>query len=162
MLRLLDCEVTKALAELAEEDVPAECETISIATGQLAYPYLKKQVEKITRQYSEKKVHVYAVRNDFFGEMITVAGLLTGQDIMKQLAGKELGQRLLLPCCMFRSGEEVFLDDITRQQVQNTLQVPVNIVKSGGQDLVYGILGLEETEEGMEGSGFYEGYELRE
>ena len=79
-----------------------------------------------------------------------------------QLAGKELGQRLLLPCCMFRSGEEVFLDDITRQQVQNTLQVPVNIVKSGGQDLVYGILGLEETEEGMEGSGFYEGYELRE
>lgn len=162
MLRLLDCEVTKALAELAEEDVPAECETISIATGQLAYPYLKKQVEKITQQYSEKKVHVYAVRNDFFGEMITVAGLLTGQDIMKQLAGKELGQRLLLPCCMFRSGEEVFLDDITRQQVQNTLQVPVNIVKSGGQDLVYGILGLEETEEGMEGSGFYEGYELRE
>ena len=91
-----------------------------------------------------------------------MAGLLTGQDLIRQLQGKELGQRLLLPCCMFRSGEEVFLDDITRRQVQNTLQVPVNIVKSGGQDLVYGILGLEETEEGMEGSGFYEGYELRE
>ena len=162
MLRLLDREVTDALTELSEEDLFIEHETISIATGLLAYPYLKKQVEKITRQFPQKKVHVYAVRNEFFGEMITVAGLLTGQDLIRQLQGKELGQRLLLPCCMFRSGEEVFLDDITRRQAENTLQVPVNIVKSGGQDLVYGILGLEETEEGMEGSGFYEGYELRE
>lgn len=162
MLRLLDREVTDALTELSEEDLFIEHETISIATGLLAYPYLKKQVEKITRQFPQKKVHVYAVRNEFFGEMITVAGLLTGQDLIRQLQGKELGQRLLLPCCMFRSGEEVFLDDITRRQAENTLQVPVNIVKSGGQDLVYGILGLEEPEDGMEGSAFYEGYELRE
>ena len=112
-------------------------------------------MEKITRQYSEKKVHVYAVRNDFFGEMITVAGLLTGQDIMKQLAGKELGQRLLLPCCMFRSGEEVFLDDVTRQEVKTALQVPVNIVKSSGQDFVNAVLYPPE-----EGPVFYEGYEL--
>ena len=162
MLRLLDREVTDALTELSEEELFIEHETISIATGLLAYPYLKKQVEKITRQFPQKKVHVYAVRNEFFGEMITVAGLLTGQDLIRQLQGKELGQRLLLPCCMFRSGEEVFLDDITRRQAENTLQVPVNIVKSGGQDLVYGILGLEEPEDGMEGSAFYEGYELRE
>lgn len=162
MLRLLDREVTDALTELSEEDLSIEHETISIATGLLAYPYLKKQVEKITRRFPGKKVHVYAVRNDFFGEMITVAGLLTGQDLMRQLKGRELGQRLLLPCCMFRSGEEVFLDDITRGQLQNTLQVPVNIVKSGGQDLVYGILGLEERADRRKDAAFYEGYELRE
>ncbi len=167
MLRLLDREVTDALKELEEEELPEalspstmhKSETLSIATGRLAYPYLKKQVEKITGRYPEKKVCLYAVRNDFFGEMITVAGLLTGQDIMRQLAGKRLGERLLLPSCMFRSGEEVFLDDVTRTEVQNALQVPVNIVKSGGRDLVYGILGLGEPEDGMREPIFYEGYE---
>ena len=89
--------------------------------------------------------------------MITVAGLITGQDLIAQLKDKPLGSRLLLPECMFRSGEEVFLDDITRQEVENALQVPVNIVKSSGQDLVDGVLGLEEEQDTV-----YDGYELKE
>lgn len=133
---------------------------MSIATGRLAYPYLKRQVEKITDRYPEKKVHIYAVRNDFFGEMITVAGLLTGQDVVSQLTGKDLGQRLLLPSCMFRSGEEVFLDDMTRVQAERTLQIPINIVKSGGQDLVEAILCPEGP--GERGSAPSRGYELKE
>ncbi len=160
MLRLLDCEVTEAL----NEPIPAnpQEEIISIATGYLAYPYVKKQAEKITKKYPQKKVDVYAIRNDFFGEQITVAGLLTGQDIINQLKGKDLGQRLLLPSCMFRRGEEVFLDDITRVEVQNALQVPVNIVKSGGQDLVYGILGISSPEKDRESPDFNNGYEPEE
>lgn len=151
MLRLLDCEVTAALKELTRKRKSAKQrqdpdkikpETLSIATGELARPYLKQQIEKITRQYPQKRVHVYAIRNDFFGERITVAGLLTGQDIIRQLTGKVLGERLLLPACMFRSGEEIFLDDVTREEVQSALQVPVNIVKSGGQDLIRAVLGL--------------------
>ena len=158
MLRLLDCEVTDTLEKMT--DIPkVPSETLSIATGELAYPYLKKQVAKIVQRYSQKQVHVYAVRNEFFGEQITVAGLLTGQDILGQLRGKNLGERLLLPACMFRSGEDVFLDDITLTEVQSTLQVPVNIVKSGGQDLVYGILGLDaKNDEPLS----YSSYELKE
>ena len=87
-----------------------------------------------------------------------MAGLLTGQDIIRQLTGKVLGERLLLPACMFRSGEEVFLDDVTREEVQSALQVPVNIVKSGGRDLVRAILGLDEEA----GPVLCPGYELRE
>ena len=158
MLRLLDCEVTDTLEKMT--DIPkVPSETLSIATGELAYPYLKKQVAKIVQRYSQKQVHVYAVRNEFFGEQITVAGLLTRQDILGQLRGKNLGERLLLPACMFRSGEDVFLDDRTLTEVQSTLQVPVNIVKSGGQDLVYGILGLDaKNDEPLS----YSSYELKE
>lgn len=160
MLRLLDTEVTEALDMLSgdmKEASEAGSEELSLATGLLAYPYLKQQIEKITARYPQKKIHLHTIRNEFFGELITVAGLITGQDIMKQLSGKKLGGRLLLPACMFRSGEEVFLDDVTRTEVQNALQVPVNIVKSSGQDLVNAIL-YGNTEEDV----VYEGYELKE
>ena len=86
------------------------------------------------------KIYLYQIRNDFFGDKITVAGLITGKDLMKQLEGKTLGQRLLLPCNMLRDGEEVFLDDVTLKQVKETLQVKPYIVKSSGQDLIEAIL----------------------
>ena len=156
MLRLLDTEVTEAL-EALPEDLPVKPEELSIATGRLAYPYLRKQLDKIEAKFPQKKVHLYAIRNDFFGESITVAGLITGQDLKQQMSVVPLGERLLLPICMFRSGEEVFLDDLTRADVQNALQVPVNIVKSSGQDLVDAVLGLEEEQDTV-----YDGYELKE
>ena len=139
MLRLLDSEVTEALETMDEAAVP-EPETVSVATGLLALPWLEKQIGKIRKQYPHKQVRLYGIRNDFFGERITVTGLLTGQDILHQLQGKDLGSRLLLSESMFRSGEEVFLDDMTRQELENALQVPVNIVKSGGLDLVRSLL----------------------
>ena len=86
-----------------------------------------------------------------------MAGLVTGQDLISQLKDKRLGSRLLLPECMFRSGEEVFLDDITRGEVQKALQVKIDIVKSSGQDLVQAVLHPVEA-----GSPSYEGYELKE
>ena len=87
------------------------------------------------------KVNVYQIRNDFFGEMITVSGLLTGQDLKAQLMGQELGDVLLLPCNLLRSGEEVFLDDVTLSELENALQVPIHIVKSDGQCLYEELLG---------------------
>ena len=68
--------------------------------------------------------------------MITVTGLLTGQDIIKQLSGKKLGERLLLPGNMLKADEDIFLDDITLNELSTALQVPVNIIKSEGEDLV--------------------------
>ncbi len=129
--------------------------TVSIATGKLAYPYIKKYTEWIMKLFPMVKVYTYWIRNDYFGHEITVAGLITGIDLMTQLSGKELGEVLLLPVCMFRSGEEVFLDDYTRADLENALQVPVNIVKSSGHDFVDSIVGLSEYE-GFAGHSPYE------
>ena len=93
------------------------------------------------KQHPDIKVIVYQIRNDFFGEMITVSGLLTGQDLKAQLSGQELGDMLLLPCNLLRSGEEVFLDDMTLTELENALQVPIHIVKSDGQCLYDSMLG---------------------
>lgn len=154
MIRLLTTEVHEALDELEGDE---EEEELSIATGKLAAVYLAGFLEEIKKKFPNRKVHLYPIRNDFFGEMITVAGLITGQDLIAQLKDKLLGSRLLLPECMFRSGEEVFLDDITRQEVENALQVPVNIVKSSGQDFVNAVLHASE-----ESGASYEAYELKE
>ena len=81
-------------------------------------------------------VHVHCIRNDFFGETITVAGLITGQDIIKQLKEKTLSGELLVPVNMLRSGEEVFLDDITLKDIEKALQVKACIIQSSGQDLM--------------------------
>ncbi|HIT64716.1 MAG TPA: DUF512 domain-containing protein [Candidatus Ventrimonas merdavium] len=158
MLRLLDTEVDEALDVIDEEfEGEADPERLTIATGLLAAPYLEKQAAKIMERHPKIRIQVIPIRNEFFGELITVAGLITGQDLIKQLSGRDLGDRLLLPVCMFRSGEETFLDDRTREDVQTALQVPVDIVKSSGQDLVDAVLGLIEEEDTD-----YEGYELKE
>ena len=89
-------------------------------------------------------MQVYCIRNDFFGESITVAGLITGQDLKAQLTGQKLGDRLLLPIAMLRNEEDVFLDDMTISQLSEALQVRIDVVKSSGQDLIDAILQMEE------------------
>ncbi len=145
MLRLLLDEFEKCLMEKKQEGlIPDESYEgmVSLATGRLAYPYILKMAKKMEETYPGLTLHVHEIRNDFFGEMITVSGLLTGQDILKQLQGKDLGECLLLPQNVLRSGEDVFLDDMHLLELQNALQVPVNIVKSSGCDFVEGILSV--------------------
>jgi NifB/MoaA-like Fe-S oxidoreductase len=113
---------------------------LSLATGRLAAPFLETLMEKLKEKYPGIHVRIYPIRNDFFGEMITVSGLLTGQDLKKQLSGKPLGEKLLLPCNMIRSEEQDFLDDITVTELEKTLQVPIDIVKSSGKDLLDAII----------------------
>ncbi|MBQ2802190.1 MAG: DUF512 domain-containing protein [Lachnospiraceae bacterium] len=109
---------------------------LSMITGKLMYPFLGEMIKDINEKYPKVQVHLYGIRNDFFGEQITVAGLLTAQDIIAQVKDKPLGERLLLPDCMLRSGESVFLDDVTVEEMENALQVKIDIVKSSGQDFV--------------------------
>ncbi len=154
MLRLLENEVRRALEERADDGVEEE---ISLATGLLAYESLKRFVGWVTDRFAGRKIHLYPIVNEFFGQQITVAGLLTGQDLIRQLKGKALGNRLLLPACLLRSGEEVLLDDITLTDLENALQVPVNIVKSSGYDLVNALLYPVEKE-----AAEHSQYELRE
>ena len=110
-------------------------------TGRISAPYIRRMADRLEEKFPGLTVHLYPVRNDFFGEQITVTGLLTGQDIIAQLKGKELGEELLLPVNVLRSGENVLLDDVTTQDITKALQVPVNIVKSSGYDFTETILG---------------------
>ena len=138
MLRLLMNEFEEGYERLNGDERDRE---VSIATGFLAYPYIQRMADRIMEKYPKSKIHVYGIRNDFFGELITVSGLITGQDLIGQLKGKALGEKLLLPCNMLRIEEQDFLDDVTLQDVKDALQVPVDIVKSSGQDFIDAVLG---------------------
>lgn len=138
MIRLLREECKEAFQALPGDE---KSRRVSMATGLLAYPELCRIADMLKEKYPGTKVQIYPVRNDFFGEKITVSGLITGGDLIGQLKGKDLGERLLLPCNMFRSEEDVFLDDVTLAEVEEALQVRADIVKSSGQDLIDAILG---------------------
>lgn len=139
MLRLLQEEFSEALRQApGDESLTRE---ISIATGRLAAPFLEQLLKGLAEKYPNVHVRIYPIRNDFFGEMITVSGLLTGQDLKKQLSLVPLGERLLLPCNVVRTAEQDFLDDVTVEELEKTLQVPIDIVKSSGADLLCAVLG---------------------
>lgn len=141
MTRLLMNEVDAVLLEQRSSLMAGKnYEKLSIATGVLAYPYILRQVDKIRDKYPDIQVSVYQIENKFFGEKITVAGLLTGQDIVEQLKGRDLGERLLLSCNVLRDGEDVFLDDMTVSEMEIALQTTVNIVESSGQAFVEAVL----------------------
>ena len=91
-------------------------------------------------KYPGLKIHTYCIRNDFFGERITVSGLITGQDLMAQLKDQELGERLLIPCNMLKMDEDIFLDDISVEELSRKLNVEIVIVDEGGSDLVSAVL----------------------
>jgi putative radical SAM enzyme (TIGR03279 family) len=139
MITLLRDEFAKAL-QLAKEDEHLT-RSVTLVTGRLAAPILLELTDLLSVKFPGIKVQVIPIRNDFFGENITVAGLLTGQDIISQLRDKDLGDVVLLPGNLLRSGEEVLLDDVTLTDLKRTLQVKIDIVKSSGQDLLDAITG---------------------
>lgn len=140
MMRLLISEVRERLKELPDSRKARpethHKKTVSIATGRLAYPTICRLISEILEEFADITVHVYCIENHFFGERITVTGLLTGTDIIQQLKDKELGDELLLPCNVLKADEPVFLDDITLNEMGQALQVPINIIQSEGADLV--------------------------
>lgn len=142
MLRLLLHQAAMGL----EEEEPEQVEPFSIATGLSAAPFVQEIVDNARKQCGNIKGTVYPIVNRFFGETITVSGLITGTDLIEQLRGKDLGGRLLIPDNMLRAGEQVFLDDVTVEQVEQALGVTVVPVPAdSGFDLADAILGREVT-----------------
>ena len=129
MVRMLLDEVAQ---ELKGRRVNRKKGSFSAATGQLIYPVIAELMETLKKYYPNISAYLYPIRNDFFGERITVSGLLTGRDILEQLKGRELGDRLYLPESLLRYGTETLLDDMTVSGLSDALQVPVGIVKSDG------------------------------
>ncbi len=144
MLTLLKAEFTEALqAEIQKiggKPDNSRRGRMTLVTGKLAYRTIQEMAEQIMKWFPNLELQITAISNTFFGEQITVSGLLTGQDIISQLKGKNLGTRILLPQNVLRSGENYFLDDVTIPQMEETLQVRADIVKSSGQDFVNAIL----------------------
>ena len=149
MIRLFREEFSEAVEKLKMlDDTEKRSWTkrrLSVATGKLAFSVMREAAGKMMELCPGLTIRVYAIRNDFFGETITVSGLITGQDLIAQLkerqqAGEDLGETLLIPSNMLRSGEQVFLDDVTVGDVEQALGLTVKAVESGGGDFVAAVL----------------------
>ncbi|MBR2354413.1 MAG: DUF512 domain-containing protein [Clostridia bacterium] len=114
--------------------------TVSIATGYAAYNHIRFLSERLMKEFSGLTIHVYPIENRFFGEKITVAGLLTGKDMSEQLLGRELGECLLFPSSTLRAEGDVFLDDMTPEELSRILSVPVFPCSSDPAEFIGSIL----------------------
>ena len=138
MLRLLETEFRSALRLSDTPDgVP-----FSLATGTSAAPFFEKLLALGRARYDNLRGRVYAIENDFFGHSINVTGLITGQDLIAQLRGKDLGQRLFISQNMLRRQEMDFLDDVTLEEASLALGVPIYPVEQDGFALWDAMSGL--------------------
>lgn len=141
LMALFEEELSGAL--LCEQaPIPAPS-PFTIACGMAAAPFMERMTEKIRLQCPGLQCRVIGVRNDFFGEQVDVSGLVTGGDLMRQLKGQLLGQRLLLPIVMLRDKQNVFLDDVTREQLAEELGVQVHTVDIDGGAFLDAVLETE-------------------
>ena len=155
MVRLMETEIDLELSELAARDDIGGFigeRTVTAVCGKLVEPYMRIFADKVMRAFPMIHINVKSIRNDFFGETITVTGLITGQDLIAQLREEQimhpLGEEILIPVNMLRSGEKVFLDDLTVYDVEKEIGIPVGIVWSGGDEYVRSMLGLPHKTEG--------------
>ncbi len=125
--------------ELALEEKEGDADlhhTVSVACGECAFENLKETLSLINEKYPNIKINVYSIKNNFFGGEIDVTGLVTGRDLINQLKGKQLGDKLLIPSCMLRFEGDVFLDDVSVNDVENELGVKVKVNENSGEVIV--------------------------
>ena len=131
MIRLLEAEFKSALSLSDKPDgVP-----FSIACGVSGAPFFQKLVCAAREKYDNIDGRVYAIENDFFGHSINVTGLITGGDLINQLKGKDLGERLFISQNMLRRDEMDFLDDVLLEDAVTALGVPIYPIGQDGFDL---------------------------
>ncbi len=128
---------------LENEDRKVYNRKVTVATGYAACEFLSSLADKAMQKYPELQVNVRPIRNDFFGHSVTVSGLVTGNDIIKQLKGEDLGSELLIPENMLRAQRDIFLDDVSVEEVESALDVKVTVVDKGGYSLFDAMTGLK-------------------
>ncbi|MBQ7225059.1 MAG: DUF512 domain-containing protein [Clostridia bacterium] len=141
MLRSFETEMEMFLKNLSDEEKQIS-RNISIATGESAFDFIKNAVSKVKGVCKGLSCNVYKVENDFFGHTITVAGLITGVDLIKQLKGKPLGNELLISRNMLRSEGDLFLCNSSVEDVENNLGVKLTPVEQDGASFVEALLGI--------------------
>lgn len=142
MVRMFRDDLEAALAGLSGDDRKGK---VTLVTAKLIYPTICWAAEQIQKKYPNMELQVVCIINHFFGEQITVTGLLTATDIIEQLSTLELGDWVVLPSVVLKADEDIFLDDIALEDVQKTLQVPIHIVKSNGMGFIQAVLEAEQA-----------------
>lgn len=115
---------------------------ITVVTGEAAFPFISEIVDNIGKKWDNLNCKVKCIKNDFFGGKITVAGLVTATDILKQLKGEELGEELLIPSVMLRDGKDMFLDSISLEELSQKLNIKITPVDNDGYQFLDKILGI--------------------
>ena len=147
MLMNLKDEFDFALSQREESNFNLSAKrAVTSVTGEAAADFLNIMLDELRAKCDNLTIDVIAVHNDFFGGMVDVAGLVTGGDIIKTLSGRELGDELLVPKVMLKSDEDIFLDDVTLEDVGKKLNIKVRKVENNAEALIAAILGEEEPE----------------
>ncbi len=139
MIRSMQAEFDDELEYLDEYDLTKE-RHVSIATGAAAYRFIESLAKTLEKRVPTFHCDVYMIKNDFFGKNITVAGLITGRDMVNQLSGKDLGEKLFIPKVTLKADEPIFLDDMTLTELSEKLGVEVVPTDSTGNDFVSKLL----------------------
>ena len=118
--------------------------TVTMACGEAVAPYLRDMMKIISVKFPNIKINVVAIKNNFFGGGVNVSGLVTGGDLIEQLRGRELGERLFIPSSMLRFENDVFLDDVSVEDVERELGISLEAVNNNGDQLVRAVTSVKE------------------
>lgn len=141
MWRSFTAEVDEFIKKLDKNAGIKGC--VSLATGSAAYPLIKASAEKLTAQYKELEINIYEIKNEFYGHTVTVAGLVTGGDLIRELKDKKLGEKLIIPDVMLRSEGDLFLDNISVVEAEKELGVKIYpVCSSSGEALIEEIISI--------------------
>ncbi len=139
LMSLFESELREALEE--KESLGAQVQPFAVATGKAAAPFMRRMIDLIAQKCdNDFQYEVFAVENEFFGTGVDVAGLVTGGDIIRQLAGNISAGRLFIPQNMLRHGETVFLDDVSLPELEQALGVHVIAVEPDGRAFLQAVL----------------------
>lgn len=138
MIAYLTDDVGWKLEELdADESL---CHKVTIACGEGVFPYMKRIMSMINEKFPNITINTRAIKNNFFGGGVNVSGLVTGGDLIDQLRGDDLGDRLIITSSMLRFENDLFLDDVSTDDVERELGVTIVPVNNNGNDLVEAVI----------------------
>lgn len=138
MIAYLTDDVGWKLEELdADESL---CHKVTIACGEGVFPYMKRIMSMINEKFPNITINTRAIKNNFFGGGINVSGLVTGGDLIDQLRDDDLGDRLLIPSSMLRFENDLFLDDVSTDDVERELNITLIPINNNGNDLVEAVI----------------------
>ena len=115
---------------------------VSIASGKIVYNFMRARMDELEKKFEGLKINLYPIENTFFGPAITVTGLITGGDLITQLKDKELGEYLILCGDMLKDDADIFLDDVTLDEVKEKLNIEIKVNNDGGIGIIKDILGI--------------------
>lgn len=142
MLTSFGTEFSSIMKTLDDDEKRVKRE-ISVATGEAAYDFIRNLTEKLTAECPELTVHVYPVKNNFFGGQVTVTGLLTGQDLLEQLSGRNLGETLYLSRTTLRAEGDLFLCGMSPEELSEKLGVNIEFVSNDGSEFCLKLLAID-------------------